>query len=174
MFSISTHKGDAFARTFIAKADMQGQWDDCIGVFDDTGDLMAAIITTVSKRKPWVANLQLLHTFVSHRGNGAGKFLCEFSLRRAIGLGAKYFRVSSEATAVQFYEKIGFRFWGKQKSGCQLSIFKIGGNTFDEGIYDYSDPVIYKAIHKRGKGGCVDLFHLAKSQENNSLESFRG
>ena len=168
--AISTDKGDNFARTFIAKADMQEQWDYCWGAFTDDDELMAAIITTISKRKPFVANLQLLHTFVKHRGKGAAKVLCDDSLRQVKKRRAEYFRVSSEVDAVGFYEKIGFKFWGKQKSGCQLSIFRIDGNTFASGDYDYHDSMINNAIHKKGKGGCVEIFDLAKSQKGAELD----
>jgi GNAT superfamily N-acetyltransferase len=158
-----TNPQDNFARTFVAKADMQEQWDYCIGAFDDT-ELMGAIITTISKRRPFVANLQLLHTFDKHRGKGAARVLCDDSLRNVKKKGALYFRVSSEIESVGFYEKIGFKFWGKQKSGCQLSIFRINGNTFAEGDYDYYDSMINYAIHKKGKGGCIEIFDIAKSQ----------
>jgi GNAT superfamily N-acetyltransferase len=170
--AISDDKADKFAKTFVAKADMQDQWDDCIGAFNEEGELMAAIITTISKRKPFVANLQLLHTFAKHRGQGAAKALCEASLRHVKGKQALYFRVSSEPESVGFYEKIGFKFWGKQKSGCQLSIFRIDGDTFSEGDYDYTDQMINGAIHKKGKGGCVEVFDLAETQKPLTLEGF--
>jgi len=153
--AISDDPADKFANTFIAKANMQGLWDKCIGLWD--GDQLAgAIITTVSKRSPKVANLQLLHTFAAHRGKGVARILCEDSLERVKGQ-ATYFRVSSEIPAIKFYEKIGFTFQGKQKSGCQLSIFRIN-NTFADSYYQLDDPVIYSAVHKKGKGGCVEVF----------------
>ena len=170
--AISTEKADNFAKTFVAKADMQEQWEDCWGVFNEEGELMAAIITTISKRRPFVANLQLLHTFAKHRGKGAAKILCESSLKLVKSKGALYFRVSSEPDAVGFYTKIGFKFWGKQKSGCQLSIFRIDGDTFSEGDYDYTDQMINNAIHKKGKGGCVEIFDLATNQKPLTLEGF--
>ena len=155
--AISSDKGDKFAKTFVAKADMQNQWDHCIGLF--SGDeLYGAVITTISTRSPPVANLQLLHTFVKYRGNGVAKILCLDSLKSARENGAKYFRVSSEISAIPFYINIGIRFWGKQKSGCQLSMFKIIDDTFINGEYDYSDSVIFNAINRKGKGGCVELF----------------
>jgi GNAT superfamily N-acetyltransferase len=169
--AISTDKEDNFAKTFIAKADMQGQWDYCIGAFDGN-ELTAAIITTISKTKPHVANLQLLHTFVKHRGKGSARILCEDSLKRARASGATYFRVSSEKGAVGFYERLGFRFWGAQKSGTQLSIFRIGGDTFLEGDYDYSDTVINKGVNRKGKGGCTTLYELATGQIGVKLDGF--
>jgi len=169
--SISSDKEDNFAKTFVAKADMQDQWGYCIGAFDND-KLTAAIITTISKTKPHVANLQLLHTFVKHRGKGSARLLCEDSLKRARANGATYFRVSSEKSAVGFYERLGFRFWGSQKSGCQLSIFRIGGDTYVEGDYDYSDTTINKAINRKGKGGCVTLFSLAEDQKTLDFHSF--
>ena len=168
--AITEDKEDNFAKTFVAKADMQDQWDSCIGAFDGN-ELTAAIITTISKTKPHVANLQLLHTFAKHRGKGSARLLCEDSLKRARSNGATYFRVSSEKPSVGFYERIGFKFWGAQKSGCQLSIFRIGGDTFAEGDYDYSDTVINKAINRKGKGGCKTLYDLANSQKQGDLES---
>lgn len=170
--AISSDKADSFAKTFVSKADMQEQWDECWGAYNDDGQLMAAIITTISKRKPFVANLQLLHTFAAHRGKGAARVLCEDSLRQVKKRGAQYFRVSSEPESVGFYEKVGFKFWGKQKSGCQLSIFRIDGKTFSECDYDYTDQMINNAIHKKGKGGCVEIFDLAKDQQPLTLEGF--
>lgn len=169
--AITSDKNDNFAKTFVAKADMQEQWDHCIGVFDGD-ELCGAIITTISKRSPPVANLQLLHTFNAHRGKGVAKLLCLDSLKSVREYGAKYFRVSSEIPAIPFYEKIGFKFWGKQKSGCQLSIFKIVDDTFENGDYDYSDTVIYNAVNKKGKGGCVEIFDLRNVKEVFNLDRF--
>ena len=169
--AISEDKNDNFARTFVAKADMQGHWVHCIGAFDNE-ELTAAIITTISKTKPHVANLQLLHTFAKHRGKGSARLLCEDSLKRARSNGATYFRVSSEKSAVGFYERLGFKFWGAQKSGCQLSIFRIGGDTFLEGDYDYSDTTINKAVNRKGKGGCTTLYDLANTQNRVKIDDF--
>ena len=169
--AISTDKEDNFAKTFVAKADMQDQWDCCIGAFDGN-ELTAAIITTISKTKPHVANLQLLHTFVKHRGKGSARLLCEDSLKRARTNGATYFRVSSEKSAVGFYERLGFKFWGAQKSGCSLSVFRIAGNTFLEGDYDLSDTTINKAVNRKGKGGCTTLYDLANDQKTLDFHSF--
>jgi GNAT superfamily N-acetyltransferase len=159
-------KEDRFARTFVRKADMQKQWDDCVGLFVD-GALAGAIITTISKREPRIANLQLLHTFHAYRRKGVAKYLCEASLLKAWANKCEYFRVSAEPGAVEFYERIGFKFLGKQKSGCQLSMFKINGFTYEEGSYNLNDPIINKAVYKKGKGGCIEVFneHLAPSSD---------
>ena len=154
--AITEDKADAFAKTFVAKADAFNFWDRCIGYFD--GALCGAIIVTVSKRKPKVANLQLLHTFASHRKKGVAKVLCQQGLDFAVSEESEYFRVSAEPDAVDFYKKIGFRFWGLQKSKCQLSIFKINGNRFQDGIYYFGDETIRKALYRKGKGGCVEVF----------------
>lgn len=163
---ISDDAGDKFAKTFVAKANMQEQWDFCVGCWDGE-ELLGAIITTISKRKPKVANLQLLHTFVKARGRGVGKILCLDSLSFARQNGAEYFRVSAEVDAIAFYERIGFVFLGEQKSGCQLSMFRINGDTFSDGLYTMEDSVIYNAVHKKGKGGCVKVFF-----EPTGLEQF--
>jgi len=165
--AITDDPADKFAKTFIAKANMQQQWDYCIGAWDGGNTLLGAIITTISKRSPKVANLQLLHTFAKHRGNQVGRILCEESLRFAKSNDARYFRVSAEPDAVKFYEKIGFTMLGEQKSKCQLSMFKIQGDTFAEGLYDIDDSVISKAVFKKGKGGCVKVF-----SEPSSLSSW--
>ena len=166
-----TNSLDNFARTFVAKADMQDQWDYCIGAYD-RNDLTAAIITTISKTKPHVANLQLLHTFAKHRGKGSARILCEDSLKRARTNGATYYRVSSEKPAVGFYERLGFKFWGAQKSGCSLSVFRIGGDTFLEGDYDLSDTTINKAVNRKGKGGCTTFYDLANTQNRVKIDDF--
>lgn len=163
--AISTDPADKFAKTFMSKSDMQDIWGRCIGAFAPDGSLGGAIITTISERKPHVANLQLLHTFAAHRKQGVAKKLCQLSLSSSILEGAKYFRVSSEPESVEFYKRIGFQFWGKQKSGCQLSIFRIVDSEFRHGDYDYRDPVIYAAVNRKGKGGCVELFDLTKSPD---------
>ena len=155
--AITTDKADGFAKTFVAKADMQKQWEHCIGAFDDNGELMGAIITTVSKREPKTANLQLLHTFVKHRRKGVAKELTIHSFT-LVSLLARYFRVSAEPGAVAFYESVGFRFWGLQKSGCSLSMFKIGGIDIENGIYDENDPVIKAALFSGKKGSLASSY----------------
>ena len=154
---ITEDKADAFAKTFVAKADMQAIWENCIGCWD-TNELMGAIITTRSKRTPYVFNLQLLHTFAKHRRKGVARVLTQDSLDRAQGLGTSYYRVSAEPDAVPFYKSMGFQFLGMQKSGCSLSMFKINGKNYTDGIYDLTDPVIRSAVYKKGKGGCVQVF----------------
>lgn len=155
---ITTDKKDSFAKTFVAKADMQKQWDRCIGAFDENNNLMGAIICTHSKRSPYVANLQLLHTFCKYRKLGVGKALCQYVIDKAVDSNVEYFRVSAEKTAVEFYKKIGFKFWGKQKSGCSLSIFKLTNNNIKDGIYDIQDKIVHSAVYKKGKGGCVEVY----------------
>jgi ribosomal protein S18 acetylase RimI-like enzyme len=156
--AITTDKADAFAKTFVAKADMQEQWDECLGAFDANGELMGAIITTISKREPKVANLQLLHTFVKHRRKGVAKELTLQSYATTFLKGAQYFRLSAEPGAVAFYESTGFKFWGLQKSGCSLSIFKIKGNDIENGIYDEDDPVIRSALFSGKKGSLASSY----------------
>lgn len=157
---ISEDKADAFAKTFVAKADMQVIWENCIGCWD-TNELMGAIITTRSKRTPYVFNLQLLHTFSKHRRKGVARVLTQDSLDRAQGLGTSYYRVSAEPDAVPFYKSMGFQFLGMQKSGCSLSMFKINGKNFADGLYDLKDPIILGAVYKKGKGGCVEIYREA-------------
>jgi hypothetical protein len=36
-------------------------------------------------------------------------------------------------------------------------MFRIN-NTFQDGYYDISDPTIFAAVNKKGKGGCVEVF----------------
>lgn len=158
--NISSDKGDGFAKTFVAKADMQKQWIKCIGAYNDKDELMGAIITTISKRIPRTANLQLLHTFVKFRGNGVGKFLTENSLEYSFFNGASYYRVSAEPDAVKFYEKCGFKFWGLQKGGCSLSIFKMTDGTAINGIYNDKDPVINKALYSGKKGSLASSWKM--------------
>jgi GNAT superfamily N-acetyltransferase len=167
-FSSQITDKDGFAKTFVAKANMQEQWDYCMGAWDGD-ELMGAIITTVNKRDPKVANLQLLHTFFKHRGKGVGKVLTDYALDYAIQQGAVYFRVSAEPDAVKFYEKCGFTFWGLQKSGCSLSIFKIKDNIYTNAIYDENDPVIRKALYSGRKGSLASSYEEKKSVDIYSL-----
>ena len=155
---ITESKGDKFARTFVSKATMQNQWDHCVGCWNEDKELMGAIIVTRSKREPFVFNLQLLHTFYKHRRKGVARALTQHSLESVQNYVGSYFRVSSEPTAVPFYEAMGFKFLGKQKSGTQLSMFRIVNNQFGDGAYNLDDPVIHAAVHRRGKGGCVEVF----------------
>lgn len=164
--AITDDKADAFAKTFRAKADMQDQWDECLGAFTEDGELMGAIITTLSNAK--VANLQLLHTFNKHRRRGVGKELTLASYTDIVGRGAVYYRVSAESTAVPFYESLGFTFWGKQKSGCSLSMFKINGKLKD-GLYNDKDPTIHKALYSGRKGSLASSYDAKKSVDLNSF-----
>jgi len=156
--AISDDKADKFAKTFVAKATMQKQWEWCQGCWSEQGELMGAIIVTKSKRLPTVYNLQLLHTFAKHRKQGVGRLLVATVLEGLAEAEEAYFRVSAEPDAVGFYERLGFRFLGRQKSGCLLSMFKVTGSNPGEGIYSLDEEAIFKAVHKRGKGGCVEVF----------------
>lgn len=147
-------KEDRFANTFRSKADMQGLWP-CIALVTESGEVASALAFTVSKAG--IANLQLLHTFFVFRRNGYGCRICFEFLRRAKVAGAKYFRVSAEPGAVEFYKGIGMKFLGVQKSGSSLSMARIVGPRFNTCEYDINDPVIHKAVYKKGKGGCVSI-----------------
>jgi len=155
--SITEDVADKFAHTFVSKANMGKYWNRCVGYSEDN-ELCGAIITTISKKEPKVANLQLLHTFAKHRRKGVARKLCNYSLLYAIQNKARYFRVSAEPEAVDFYKNIGFIMLGEQKSKSQLSMFLIAGKTFSDGIYDIKDPVINSAVYKNGRGGCIKVF----------------
>lgn len=155
--SITNDPGDNFAKTFVSKADMQKNWDKCIGCFDEDGDLMGAIITTFSKRSPSVANLQLLHTFSAHRRKGVARKLTLDSIERSYDAYCHYYRVSSEPESVGFYESLGFKFWGVQKSGCYLSIFRL--SYADKSMeFDDKDPVINAALYSGRKGSLASSY----------------
>lgn len=157
--SITSDPADKFAKTFVAKANMQNIWDHCIGCYDETGELLGAIITTHSKRSPKIANLQLLHTFAKHRKKGVARKLTEDSISNSFDSDCLYYRVSSEPESVGFYESVGFKFWGLQKSGCSLSMFRLSYS--DRSMeYDDRDPVINSALYSGRKGS------LASSYEN--------
>ena len=155
--NITDLKEDRFANTFVAKADMGNYWNECVGVYEDK-NLLGAIILTVSKKEPKIANLQLLHTFFKHRKKGVAAYLCQFALKKALYEKSSYFRVSSKPEAVNFYKKIGFTMLGKQKSGTQLSMFRIVDSNFKNGLYDITDPVINACVYRKGRGGCIEIF----------------
>lgn len=147
---------DKFAKTFRAKADMLKLWDEARGIFID-GELAAAIAIRLNKRQP-VANLQLLHTFNRFRRRGLARCLTLGGFASAYDSGgAGYFRVSSERPALAFYRALGFTFWGEQKSGCELSIFRINGPEITDGVYDPEDSVIRSAVFTKARGGVVKL-----------------
>lgn len=154
---ISLNKEDNFAKTFIAKCDMLNQWNSVLGCWID-GELCGAILVTISKGKPYCANLQLLHTFYKYRKRGVGKFLCKYVFN-VVKDTAEYFRLSSELNSVEFYRKIGFKFWGKQKSGCYLSLFKIKGINISDGHYSIDDEyILRKTTPSKLRGSLYEKF----------------
>jgi hypothetical protein len=156
---------DKFAGTFVAKADAMNLWDDAVGAIDEeTGELMGAMIIRISKRKPKVANLQLLHTFYKHRRKGVASFLVTNGYKNVVAPLALLFRVSSEPEALPFYRSLGLRFWGEQKSGsllCMHAVDKITGNMKD-GIYSLEIKAINTAINSKMRGGVIKLFDEPK------------
>lgn len=149
-------KEDRFAKRFVSKCDMMKHWDLCMGVWIEN-ELAGAIVVTVSKQKPMVANLQLLHTFYKFRGKGVGTKLCDYALQYAFNNKAKYFRVSAEFDAVPFYEKYGFKMICRQKT-AQLAMFGLSSPDISENNMDYIDSYIWKQMIRKGKGGCVECF----------------
>lgn len=160
---ITDLKEDKFAKTFRAKCDMMGLWDKCLGIFEGE-ELCCVIVITISKREPKIANLQLIHTFFKHRKKGYARKLTELVIEDIIDE-IDYLRVSAEKSAVGFYEKLGFKFLGEQKSGCQLSICKTTSSDISKCSFNLSDPIINKAVYRKGKGGCVNVFNLDEKYE---------
>lgn len=156
--NISSNKEDRFAKTFAAKCDMMGMWGDCIGLFED-GELACAMVFTVSKRLPKTGNIQLIHTFSGFRGKGYAKELTNLMVK-SFWEDIEYLRVSSEVSAVGFYEKLGFKFLGRQKSGTLFSMCKINGEEIRDCFFEHSDPYIKKEVLRKGRGGCVELFNI--------------
>lgn len=153
--SLTNLKEDKFAKTFIAKCDMLGKWNECRGCWVDD-KLAGAILVTTSVRKPTVANLQLLHTFHSFRGQGVGRVLCKWSMEYALSKNAEYFRVSAELDAVNFYEKCGFKFVCRQKT-AKLSMFRLTSYIISENNFE-PDAFIWKTMNRNGKGSCVECY----------------
>lgn len=119
--------------------------------------LAAAVTMTISKREPKTANLQLIHTFSGFRRRGYAKALMESCLQSAYSLGCEYFRVSAEPESVAFYEALRYKFLGRQKGGCFLCMFKVGGPTVQDAIWVRDDHV-RKAIDSKRKGGVAEEF----------------
>lgn len=138
---------DKFVKKFLLpRANALDLWHSAYGYFLPSGELAGVIICTLGKREPKTANLQILFVFDKFQRQGIGRELVEFALTNAVTLGAKYFRLSAEKHAREFYEKLGVKFWGTQKSGTYLSFFRAEGSTFSEGVYDVEDNHIKKSI----------------------------
>lgn len=165
--SIDSDPGNKFAKTFVSKANMLGLWP-CLGCWEGD-ELLGAIAWSISKRQPYTANLQLLHTFAAYRRQGVAKLLCnafleQIHVQQKTQREVVYFRVSSEPVAREFYESLGIVFLGRQKSGCLLSIGRIEGGTFAEIAYSLDDPIILAKCSRKGKGGCVELFQCTNKK----------
>lgn len=148
-------KEDGFAKTFISKCNMMNALEEVTGLYVEE-ELASMILVTVSKRMPYCANLQLLHTFYKYRNMGYATTLVFKEFDEIYDI-AEYFRVSSEPNAVGFYRKIGFKFWGKQKSGDYLSLFKIKGISISGGLYEKNEYVISQLFSGR-RGSLVEEF----------------
>jgi len=157
------YKKDSFARTVISKCNTYDLWDKTYGYY--VGDeLVGIMITTFTKRNPITANLQILFTYYRYRGNGYAKAMVLETIRQAHEYGCEYYRVSSEASAVEFYEKIGFKFFCKQKSGTQLSIFKVNNSIIEDKDF-IRDENMDKMYFRKGKGGCVEILGEYKKED---------
>jgi len=156
LLSATQFPEDKFIKYFIGKCQQSNHWDK-LKLLEEDGEIKAAIVVTHTKRRPYTANIQLLHTFYKHRGKGYATQLCLEAVRDAFHAGMQYFRVSANPKALEFYKKVGFRLVGRQKSGCQLAIFKLVSPILAENPY-IVDDVIRKALYKKGMGGCVEVF----------------
>lgn len=160
--AIGTDPRDKFAHTFRAKCDMLEKWDYA-QVVRVGGEIAAGILVTKSKRHPPVYNLQLLHTFARFRRQGLAKLLVIDEWQIAYDDATSYehphyFRVSSEPESVEFYRSLGFKFWGAQKSGTLLSMFRISSPEIGECDYDAQDATIRSALFSGRKGSVTDMY----------------
>lgn len=149
-------RGEKFTRYFINFCDAIKGWGCAHGKFIDD-KLAGAVVLKIPIRHVICANLKLLQTFEKYKGLGVGAELCEWAVKAAWEEKAQYFRVSCNPKAIGFYSRIGFKFWGEQRSGCLLSIFKIGGPLISDAIYD-RDEYIEKCLTKGNQGSCVEIY----------------
>ena len=154
--AISEDKRDSFAKTFVAKANAQNLWGNCVGYWNGK-TLVAAIVTQHYARDPKTANLSLLHTFAKHRGNSYASKLVTDSLNEALRADCLYYRVSSEFDSAAFYRKLGFKFIGKKKT-AELSMFRLNGPSPKDGSYDLTDAHIAKSALTSRRGGVQKLY----------------
>ena len=139
-------KQDLFARTFLGKADSRQLWDNAYGCYIDN-NLAGGLIYRLSKKEPSVITLELLHTFYSYRRKGVARILTDFCFKQGFNLEAKYFRVSSEKSSIKFYESVGFKSWGQQKSGTYLILGEIKTDKIEDMVYDIQDNWIYDKVY---------------------------
>jgi GNAT superfamily N-acetyltransferase len=165
----SGHPDDQFARGYFRYTlDSRKSWGLAVGAFTPEGELAAAGFWVVNKTLPKTCNLHLIHSFAKFRGKGAGAFLYGECIKVARAE-AEYFRVSVNPPAKQFYEKMGCKFWGTQKSGTYFAMFRLRDDA-----YDRDDPVIYNAIHKKGAGSVHVLSDFYHNQPTTRRTLFDG
>src|SRR3990167_2417345 len=102
-FVAGIHEEDKFARQYFLKhADEDRLWASTWGCFED-GVLAGAIALRTVYGKNSYYNIKLLTTFKRFEKKGIGRDLCRFAFTRAYKEGVKYFRISANPDAVEFY-----------------------------------------------------------------------
>jgi GNAT superfamily N-acetyltransferase len=113
---------------------------------------VAGVIAT--KQFKSYANLKWIVTVPEFRGCGVFRDLCEDAVQMAFQTQMKHFRVSINPPALNAYQKVGFKTWGVQQSGCFLSIGQVRGPKVSDLGWDW-DSYVEKEVTKSGRGGCV-------------------
>lgn len=112
--------GDSYASVFANKADTDNLWNNAVGLYVD--DVMVGGYVSVVENS--ITNFKLLHVFSRFRGNDYGTELLMHSFNKG-KKESDYFKVTSEMTALKFYDRLGFKFWGEHDYGpCYLILGK--------------------------------------------------
>ena len=155
-FILESPANEQFRKYFIRECDEINGWSETYGAFG-SGLLLGAITFKIPRKRPLCANIKLLYVFPEHQRKGIGEYLCQFAFEVARQMHCSYFRVSVSPDAYDFYHKVGFKYWGRQRSGCYLSIFKIS-DTIKNGIYA-RDSYIEKCLTKGCRGSLKEEFN---------------
>jgi GNAT superfamily N-acetyltransferase len=154
---------EEFRKYYIRECDDMEGWASTFGAWQDGFEdiLLGAITIKIPKRWPLCCNIKLLYVFGASQGHGVGSELCQFAFRMAHFCKAEYFRVSVNPKAEQFYRKLGFKYWGRQRSGCFLSVFKVNGPEITDGLY-VRDRYVDNCLTKGCLGSLKEDFNEAR------------
>jgi ribosomal protein S18 acetylase RimI-like enzyme len=149
---ISDHE-DSIVKSF--KGKMNSFNAEGLGMFEND-EMVGFLVTKGAKTKGWI-NLEGIYVLRKHRGKGYGEKLMDvyFHMIEDSNLYDKG-RISSEPSAVKFYEKLGIKFFCKQKTGTYLSVFEIKDGKPDCSIQNDEHFMEYFFKTNLTRGGCYE------------------
>jgi hypothetical protein len=152
-------KDRKFSKVAIGMWNFMKAWEKWpVRVLEQDGKIISVCFMKLSKQADSkVLFISNIFTPTEGRGKGSASLMLDYNIKEAVEMGATSIRLDCNKSALGFYDKLGFTYWGVTKGRsmfCDLPINEKGIECFQETkdqtaqeiLYSYSPKLILAKI----------------------------